>query len=329
MTARPRYRPGTLGAALLAHDNDYLSDAEMSTRGPRSVPRCTVVVSYYEAARTIAACVDHLLAAVAVLHAARLGAAVQILVVDDGSVRAPAAATLQRYVSAGRIQLVTSAANGGRASARNVGLQAAVHPIVMFVDADVLVHPQTLADHLRIQDSLGPRRPITTGLFCFCDDGDWPGLATDPQRFNGEPNDFRLDCCYQPSYVGCNDDHAFVGRHFRPLAQTNGLRSWPRTGFLGPWTIANMVLGGLFACDRDLARSCGGFEALNGPYGFVETTLVTKLIATIGCPVVPLTARFALHIEDRAVAIPRHQRDQLLQDAHRHFFGDFLHRPAR
>lgn len=328
MTARPHYASGTLGAALLAHDNGYRPDTELLTSGLGPVPRCTVVVPYFEASRTIATCVDHLLAAVAALRIATPDAAVQIVVVDDGSVRAPAAASLRPYVSAGRVQLVMSAVNGGRAHARNVGLQEAEHPIVLFVDADVLVHPQTLVDHLRVHNALGPRHPITAGLFCFCDDGDWPALATDPHRFDGESNDFRLDCRYQPSYIGCDDDRAFVGHRFRPVTQTDGLRSWPRAGFLGPWTIANMVLGGLFACDRDLARSFGGFEAINGPYGFVETTLVTKLIATTGCPVVPLTARFALHIEDRTVAIPRDQRNQLYQAAHRGFFGSYLHRPA-
>jgi glycosyltransferase involved in cell wall biosynthesis len=326
MTARPHYPSGSLGAALLAHDNDYRLDADLPISDLGLMPRCTVVVPYYEASRTVTACVDHLLAAVANLRNATPDAAVQIIVVDDGSVRAPAAARLQRYVSTGRVQLATSARNGGRASARNIGLEKAEHPIVVFVDADVLVHPQTLVDHLRVHNALGPRSPITVGLFCFCDDSAWPGLATDPNRFDRGSNDFRLDCWYQPSYVGCDDDSAFVGQRFRPLAQTDGLRSWPRTGFLGPWTIANMVLGGLFACNRDLARFCGGFEAINGPYGFVETTLVAKLIAIMGCPVVPLTAKFALHIEDRTVAIPRDQRDQLYQAAHHRFFGAFLHR---
>lgn len=265
MTPPPRYPAGTLGAALLAHDNDYRLDADMLAGGLGPAPRCTVVIPYYEASRTVAECVEHLLQATAVLRAAAPAAAVQIVVVDDGSVDAPAAACLQRYVSAGLVEVLTSGRNGGRANARNEGLQAADHSIVVFVDADVLVHPQTLVDHMRVHGALAARRPITAGLFRF---------------------------------------------------------------FLGPWTIANMVLGGLFACDRDLARSCDGFDAINGPYGFVETTLVTKLIARTGCPVVPLAARFSLHIDDRTVAIPRARRDELYREAHRRFFGAYLHRRA-
>ncbi len=328
MTRHSRYAAGTLGAALLAHDNDYRLDADLLASGLRPAPHCTVVVSYYEASRTVLACVDHLLQAVAVLSSAAPAAAVQIVIVDDGSVAAPAATALQRHLTAGQVEIVTSPRNGGRASARNKGLQAAEHPVVLFVDADVLVHPQTLVDHLRIHGALAARRPITTSLFRFCDDGGWPGLAANPRRFDGEPNDFRLDCRYRPNYIGGERDRAFVGHRFRPLADTHNLRAWPRTGFLGPWTIANMVLGGLFACDRNLARSCEGFDAINGAYGFVETTLVTKLIATASCPVVPLAARFSLHIDDRTVAIPRDQRDELYRAAHSRFFDAYLHQPA-
>jgi glycosyl transferase family 2 len=327
MTVSRVYPDGTLGAALLAHDNEYRVDADVLARGVGATSCCTVVVPYYEASRTAAACVDHLVEAIAILGAAEPNAVVQIIVVDDGSIVVPAAGLLADQVLAGTVEVVTTRHNGGRASARNVGLQAADHPVVIFVDADVLVHPQTLVDHLRVHASLAPRRPITAGLFGFCDDSGWPALATDPHRFRVELNDFRLECRYRSSYIGCDDDRAFVGRRFRPLAQTNHLRRWPPGGFLGPWTIANMVLGGLFTCAGDLARSCGGFEGLIGSYGFVETTLVTKLIAMWGCPVVPVTASFSLHVDDRTVAIPRDQRDALYREAHRRFFGTFLHRP--
>jgi hypothetical protein len=326
MTALRIYPVGTLGAALLAHDNEYRLDADLRARGIGEASCCTVAVPYYEASRTAAACVDHLVEAIAILGAAEPNAVVQIIVVDDGSTVAPAAILLAHHVRDGTVEVMTTPHNSGRASARNLGLQAAEHPIVMFVDADVLVHPHTLVDHLRVHASLAPRRPITAGLFGFCDDRGWPALATDARRFDGAANDFRLECRYRSSYIGCDEDRAFVGRRFRPLAQTDHLRRWPPGGFLGPWTIANMVLGGLFACDRDLARSCGGFEGLVGSYGFVETTLVAKLIAMWGCPVVPVTASFSLHVEDRMVAIPRDQRDALYREAHRRFFETYLHR---
>jgi len=64
----------------------------------------------------------------------------ELIVVDDGSVDGSAAVARQ----AGAI-VIRNSSPQGPAAARNRGAQAALAPLIFFLDADVAVHPQTLS----------------------------------------------------------------------------------------------------------------------------------------------------------------------------------------
>jgi hypothetical protein len=65
-----------------------------------------------------------------------------------------------------------------------------------------------------------------------------------------------------------------------------------------------------------LAMSVGGFEESFDQYGFIETTLIAKLIAA-GCMVVPVLGSTAVHVEFRPAHLPQSQRNVRFRDAHR------------
>jgi glycosyltransferase involved in cell wall biosynthesis len=87
-----------------------------------SLPTVTVVVPTYNAARTIAACVEACLA--------QNYPGVEVIVVDDGSTD-DTAALVQRYP----VRYLRQD-NAGPASARNLGWRAAVGEIICFTDSD-------------------------------------------------------------------------------------------------------------------------------------------------------------------------------------------------
>jgi GT2 family glycosyltransferase len=89
---------------------------------------------------------------------------VQVVVVDDGSTDDTAA-----VAAAGGAQVVSLVTSRGSGGARNAGLQVASGDVVVFLDSDMLVEPDFLAEHLRLHAAangavvLGSRRHLPPG----------------------------------------------------------------------------------------------------------------------------------------------------------------------
>lgn len=77
----------------------------------------------------------------------------EIVVVDDGSTD-HTAAVLREF--AGPVRIVQLPANRGRSAARNEGIRHALGRLVTFVDSDILVRRDFLAQHLDAYRSNGP-----------------------------------------------------------------------------------------------------------------------------------------------------------------------------
>jgi glycosyltransferase involved in cell wall biosynthesis len=101
-------------------------------------PDISVIIPFHNAARTLVRCLDAL--------RAETGPAFEIIVVDDASTEEGAALAHARAV-----HVISLAVQRGPAAARNAGAAVARGDILLFVDADVVVHAGTLqrvAGHL-------------------------------------------------------------------------------------------------------------------------------------------------------------------------------------
>jgi glycosyltransferase involved in cell wall biosynthesis len=117
-------------------------------------PIVSVIVPVYNSEKTLARCLDSLLAQT-------LGE-LEIVVVDDGSNDGSSSLIAQyRDANGGRI-VSTSQPNGGRASARNAGLACASGAFIGFVDSDDWVEPQ-------MYQSLVNRAQATDADLVVCD----------------------------------------------------------------------------------------------------------------------------------------------------------------
>ena len=103
----------------------------MPTDAP-DLPLVSVVIPAYNAAATLAATLDSVLA--------QTYPHIEIVVVDDGS-RDDTAGVLARY--APRVRAIRQA-NGGLAAARNAGLSAATGEFIALLDADDLCEPERI-----------------------------------------------------------------------------------------------------------------------------------------------------------------------------------------
>lgn len=93
---------------------------------------------------------------------------VEVIVVDDGSTDA-GAQLLGQYEEDGSIRVLRSSAPEGPSAARNRGVEEAVHPWLLFIDADVVVPPETI-EWVRDSLDLYSHRPEVVGVLgCYTD----------------------------------------------------------------------------------------------------------------------------------------------------------------
>jgi GT2 family glycosyltransferase len=314
----------SLRAAVFAHNNDYGFEAA-SPPPILHAPSVACVIPYFETGRLALEVVAALVVSLRdYRHSAGASAPdCRLIVVDDGSRRRPFEALDQ--LEGISIQILSLENNQGRSRARNEGLRAAGRlgaEVTVFVDSDVLIPPGHIRNVVRAMQP--PGHAIAASLFMTVRSME-PTVLAQALATARIDNDWRSDCVYQPSWIGCAPDLAFVGRRFRLLHESRNWRDW--SGMIGPWCLANMVLGGCFGVPTDLAMCVGGFDTSFDGYGFTETTLVAKLIAA-GCSVVPQMSSAAVHVEPQPSHLPQSERNVRFGDAHRRFFGEFLAREA-
>ncbi|WP_155981026.1 glycosyltransferase family 2 protein [Nocardia sp. CNY236] len=314
----------TLRSAILAHNNDYGFDPR-TPDWPAPTLRVSCVVPYYETGPLAIECVHRLATAVAAYRAAIGPTApqAQIVVVDDGSTAHPFPADGAPEMA----RVIRLPDNKGRAAARNVGLQASSDfDVALFVDSDVLVHPDLVTGTCRLwrpptSTADSARAPIVASLMSTYRAGTEQFAPARAIAAASVAADWRFSCRFQPSWIAVPGDWMYVGHRFDLITATNYFRSWH--GAVGPWLLPNMVLGGCFAVPVAAALDAGGFDETFARYGFTETSLVARLIAS-GVPVIPQVTAAAVHVEHNPAHHDQRDRDAHLALAHRRFFTEFL-----
>jgi len=232
------YSKNTIGYKLMEHDNDY---DEIVFTNDNYVPSLSIVIPYFEAWNTINQTLEYLFKSCRKIYP-------EIILVDDGSIKYPAEKVIERKFIE-KLRVVKLSSNQGRSTARNCGIKETKGEVVAFMDADMLVPPNLIDQHLRIHNSLRNkgRCGITFSLFNNLSMVDW-ATASNKMILFDQTNDFRYKCDYQANWIGCESDEEFIGSKYRILEETNNLRKWPRGKSFGPWLLPNMILGGFFYC---------------------------------------------------------------------------------
>jgi glycosyltransferase involved in cell wall biosynthesis len=131
--------------------------------GALAPPQVSVIVPVYNGAATLGRCLEAL--------ARSQGVSWECIVVDDGST--DQSAELARAQGARVVRAGTTP--GGPARARNLGVAQARGSLVCFIDADVLVRPDTLARFVRVFEA----DPALAAAFGSYDDSpDAPGVLS-------------------------------------------------------------------------------------------------------------------------------------------------------
>lgn len=316
---------GTLRQLIVKHNNDYGFNAEdviNQANNYSELNSLSIVIPYYETGDIFSLMLDHLYNAIHYVEKRALANwSFEVIVVDDGSKNKKAKDLIKKKFD--NIRVIESGRNQGRTKTRNIGLDNVKYEKCLFVDADILVAVEFLFYNLLVH-VFSKKKVITVGFFQFIDKNN---IITEKSILSCSDiklNDYRIECVYGKTWIGCSDDKKFINRKFKIIEETNNFKNWPNDGFFGPWFLTNMVLGGFFMVDTEDAKRCNGFDLSFSGYGFTETSLPTKLVAGFRNYLVPITQGGCLHIDDEKLNVPRKEKDKIFWDRHDFYFNHYL-----
>lgn len=309
---------------LESHNNDYEFDVVETLSKESFVetnPNVSVVIPYYETGEIFERCLHFLTNAIAMYKGE-----VEVIVVDDGSQKRP----LAKYENGQNwLKCIVLASNQGRTATRNIGLAHSSGDIVLFMDSDILVDEQIIVNHVKLHNaaSKNNKKAICVTFFEFTTLNDERIYSERILRKYLKLNDFRIECTFGPTWIGCEEDKKYIGKHIKLVEETHSFRSWE--GQYKAWMLPNMVLGGAFSVNRSEILAVNGFDARFQGYGFTETSAVTRMVAERSNVVVPCLDGGALHIEDESVNVSREEKDQIFKIKHDFYFNIFLAEGAK
>ena len=214
---------------------------------------------------------------------------VEVVVVDDGSeppLEAPSGTPLA-------VRVIRQQRRGfGLARARNAGVRAARHDIVVFLDGDLLAGEELLAEHARWHHAVADA--VTLGFTAYVDpDG------VDAAAIRGHAGPLAALFAARPA------DPPWTERH---MARTDDLTASRDDVF-------RAVVGNNLGIRRTLFDALGGFDESFDRYGWEDTEFGWRA-QTRGALLVPARAAFAWHQGRFAPNRSRGKRRAVAAQAH-------------
>lgn len=282
----------TLQAVVASQDNDHTShtqDFERATGIPWNQPvpadylggrRLSVVIPAYN--------VDYCLTAVLdALDAQTYGRQFEVIVIDDASTDTTSKIIATHPAVTAGIRLP---GRRGAATARNLGTVMAQGETVLYLDADMVLPPNTVADlAARATDHAvltGFRHNLPYGA---APPAAGPDLAADHRVTWRPPVNRPL------LYSGITLHEPIDGR---PLGHTRDFRDLGHGRFYYDWDLPRMVVTALLAVPRATVLDIGGFDGEFGRIGWgMEDTYLGACLIAAGLLVVPLRQAVGFHLD--------------------------------
>ncbi|KKW32142.1 MAG: Glycosyl transferase family 2 [Candidatus Uhrbacteria bacterium GW2011_GWA2_53_10] len=236
------------------------------------------------------------------------GGDLEILIVDDAS-SPPLASTIEPFENKLHIVSIRTSSNEGAGSARDRAILLAKNDLVVFIDADIVLPPTFLSNHVFIHSQAA--EPLISVSFrenVSELDRRILGKSTWGQgdRFGG---DHRVSMRFKSNWVMKPSENKYVGHEFHLLEQTNNFKEFGNGRVVELWTLPMMVLTCAMSVRREIVLAASPTPKELHGWGFNDTCLAAKMISS-GAKVIPNFNSSVLHILEKKHTKPDHLKNK-------------------
>lgn len=277
--------------------------------GGAPVPSVSIIVPVRGGAPILAECLLSIGRQTFVTERAR---DVQLIVIEDGIpdgarsvfLEPEVGTALETLANKGLVsRLVRLRSNQGRTQARNAGLFHAEYPLVLFVDASIVLDPDFLVEHLWRHARL--KRDVA--LLGFKENISWSSFVNLKREIEAGVRrpDFRFDLKWHHILTpGGTDSSGFDygGRHYKTgdginyMQISEQFKNLSGLDAIGNRTLASFFQTNIVSVRKESVLSVGGFEPQIQGWGLEDTFLGSLLIGH-GCYLIPCPSSVAFNVE--------------------------------
>ena len=284
----------TLKDAVLAADNDYDAliaefEARRGLEWQEAIPSIELAeypISVVIPARNMAYSLGYVLDG---LEENSKNVETEILVIDDASIDDTAKIAAEHRM---KPTVISIPKRMGASVARNLGIIAARYPLLLFMDADMVL-PNHVLKEFSIRLEIGAVGVGFRNNVNFEDSQTRDLLRELPNL----ERDHRVNWYAKPGYLLHAQKTIDAPVEGSPLRETDYFRELGNGEMFYDWSLPRVVVTALVGVATDIATEVGGFDpAFADGWGGEDTHFGAKLIAT-GLKVVPFTKCVGFHID--------------------------------
>jgi len=229
---------------------------------------------------------------------------IEIIIIDDGSEKE--LKIKQKYSF--RIKILRLCENKGRVRVRNIGLLLANYDVIMFLDADIILHENVLYNHLLVHSVLRKDNLLLVGFREWIKKED-KRIIKKNLRLNDIDLTFdhRIKITFGKRHLPFINNKKLLGKTIYIAKDTDYYKNLGNYKSYFDFKLYQQVHGFLFSIPLEEALKAGPAGETSKGWGSDDIMLTTKFIA-LGAKVIPLLNSMALHLHDINEIVKKDQK---------------------
>ena len=224
---------------------------------------------------------------------------VEVIVIDDGSSKKKLFKSGNSYPFSFRTIHLTK--NAGRVRARNIGILLAQSDVLMFLDADILLHNMVLYNHLFVHSLLPNKDILLVGFreWVSRKDKKLKDIKSNKVCVNdiNLESDFRIKITYEKKHLPYIKNPSLLGKTVYIARDTNYYKNFGFGKKYYNYSLYEQVHGSLYSLPIRLALKAGPVGETKKGWGSDDVMQTARFIAA-GAKVIPLLNSRAFHLYD-------------------------------